>query len=933
MPPERGTRKLAAIMFTDIKSFSRKMSENEELAMQLLRVHDDTLKAIIEKYEGKIIKAIGDAFMVDFSSAVNAVKCAIESQEVFYAYNKGKEELEKLEVRMGIHLGDVITDGNDIFGDGVNIASRIEAVTEPNRICISQDVYSQIKNKMQVRTYHMGSIQLKNIAEPVEVYEILLDSIEEFSVPSKTAQQMPTKRTVEKATKREAKEAEHVEEKRRAEEERLKSEQEKVDAWYRSAEKLVEAGKLDEAEKELSEIFKVVAFHAGAQVLQGRIEEAREKKADSERTRKAVRAKIEQQIQEFLTEALSMVESDNFSEALIKVQEIYRLDPDHRGARELEAQIGEAQRAKEELERRRSEADVALPAAAESAPAESEVEQPPEEPAETEPVGEAEEAPRVAPRPRRSVGLRKRRKRMPRGIGTTVVLAVLIGLGVAFLKDIEKFILPHDTSIVVAPFEFAPGPDTLSIGPAFSSIVAGDLARYKELDVIRAGVSQGRTPRPRELARSVGARYVLTGRIQSFNPGYTITMALRTSDVDALVWEDRVQEGTFSLRQLKETAARRVLEALEIEGAVMPSSDVLQQPSALVAYLAGLGSLAGSRYEDALQAAAWFRHALAIDNTMAEAGVGLGRALLARYAAEGERERAYLRDAVDAALAAREIDGSLPGVYEVLGSAYRSAGRYDLADQNLRHAMELQPANPEALRQLAMLSIVRGDYEGALKRAEQAARIDPRDPASHEVMGHAQYFRQQYNSAQTSYDQAIALGHNSFLVTTRYKIAVWGAGLSPEPVAEFCNRLLREDSTNYVVRYWIGRAYMLSGFWQQAKGHLESGAETLERIIAQNPGDASVRGFAALYAARLGESARGLEHVDKMVELTGGSALALYRKAQFYAIQADKKAEALDWLQRAVKQEYILWEIMSPDFAFIAKDPEFRKAVSVSGGN
>ena len=176
-------------MFTDIKAFSKKMAESEDLAMELLRVHDDTLKAAIEKYEGKIIKAIGDAFMVDFSSAVNAVKCAIESQEELYKFNFGKTELEKIEVRIGIHLGDVITDGNDIFGDGVNIAARIEAVTEPNRVCISQDVYSQIKNKMQVKTFHMGSIDLKNIPEPMEVYEILLDHIPEFAAPSKTAQQ------------------------------------------------------------------------------------------------------------------------------------------------------------------------------------------------------------------------------------------------------------------------------------------------------------------------------------------------------------------------------------------------------------------------------------------------------------------------------------------------------------------------------------------------------------------------------------------------------------------------------------------------------------------------------------------------------------------------------------------------------------------------
>ncbi|MEP0822259.1 MAG: tetratricopeptide repeat protein [Ignavibacterium sp.] len=929
MPPERGTRKLAAIMFTDIKSFSKKMSENEELAMQLLRIHDDTLKAIIEKYEGKIIKAIGDAFMVDFSSAVNAVKCAIESQEVFYAYNKGKEELEKIEVRMGIHLGDVITDGNDIFGDGVNIASRIEAVTEPNRICISQDVYSQIKNKMQVKTYHMGSIQLKNIAEPVEVYEVLLDSIPEFSVPSKAAQQMPTKRATEKATKREAKEAEQVEEKRKAEEERQKAEREKVEALYRSAEKLVAEGRLGDAEKELNELFKLVAFHAGAQVLQGKIEEEREKKSDEERKRKAAKAKIDQRIQEYMAEALSMVENDNFSEAELKVQEIYKIDPDHQGARELEAQIIEARKAKEELERKRSEADVALPAAVDAE--ESSDEQPVED--EVQPATqapEAEPAPHRAPAPaRRSAGLRQRRKRVPRWVPRVAAAAVVVVLGVMFFPEIEKFIIPRDATIVVAPFEVQPGPDTTSLGAAVAGVLADDLARYKELTVIRAGTALNLPPRPIDLARSVQARYILTGRITSFSPRWTVTLILQMRDVQAIVWEEQVESVGPSLAALKETTARKVLESLEIEQSVLPSSSSSSSPMAMVYHLAGLGSLSALRRDDAQQAAAWFRQAIDADTSFAEAYVGLGRALMRIFRTEGERDKDYLRQAVDVALAARAFNAALPGVYEVLGSAYRSAGRLEQAEQNLDRALDLEPGNAEASRQLAMVALTRGDYEKAVGHAERAMILDPRHPDSHEVMGHAQYFRQQYNSAEASYNQAIALGNSPFLITTRYKIAVWGAGLSPDPVAEYCTRLLKDDPANYVVNYWIGRAYMLSGFWQQAKGYLESGLEILQGIIERDPNDVQARGYAALYAARLGESAKGLEQVEKAVELSGGSALSLYRKAQFYAIQADKKAEALEWLGKAVNQEFILWEIMSPDFAFIAKEPEFRKAVSV----
>ncbi|MBI4418273.1 MAG: tetratricopeptide repeat protein, partial [Ignavibacteriales bacterium] len=837
---------------------------------------------------------------------------------------------EKIEVRMGIHLGDVITDGNDIFGDGVNIASRIEAVTEPNRICISQDVYSQIKNKMQLKTFHMGSIQLKNIAEPVEVYEVLLDSIPEFAVPSKAAQQMPTKRVAEKITKREAKEAEQVEEKRKVDEERLKAErenQEKVEKMYRTAERLVAEGEFDEAERELNEIFKLVAFHAGAQVLQGKIEEEKEKKSEEERKRKAARAKIDQRIQEFMTEALSMVESDNFTEARLKVQEIYKIDPNHQGARGLEAQIAEAQKAKEELERQRAEADVALSP-------ESVAEEPvaPGGAAAAEPVAavvEAEEEQKTVQRARRPVGLRKPRKRVSPTLRNVAVLAVVVTLGVVFFPEIERIILPRDTTIVVAPLEMSGGPDTSAIGTALATVLADDLSRYKQLVVIRPGSPQNRPARPTELAKSVNSRFVLTGRIVSFAPGLVVTIALRMVDVEAVLWEERIESDGMSLESLRKTVVRKVLESLEVEQPPLDLSTLSSSPTATLSYLSGVGILSGLRRDDALQAAAWFRQAIAGDGAMAEANVGLGRSLLRLYKTEGEREKSYLRDAVEAALAARGIDGSVPGVYEVLGSAYRSAGRYDQALQNLEKALELQPANPEVHRQLAMLALVRGEYDKAMERASKALLLDPRHPDSHEIMGHVQYFRQQYNSAQGSYDQAITLGNSPFLVTTRYKIAVWGAGLSPEPVAEYCNRLLREDSTNYVVRYWIGRAYMLSGFWQQAKGHLESGMETAERIVGQDANDPLAQGYLALYAARMGESAQGLERVEKAVELSGGSALGLYRKAQFFAIQGEKKAEALEWLQKAARQEFILWEIMSPDFAFIAKDPEFRKAISV----
>ena len=126
---EESNRKLAAIMFTDIKGFSRKMGKDEKAAMEILKKHDAMMRVFVAKHAGKVIKSIGDSFMVDFPSAVNAVKCAIRAQQYFHKLNEHKTDFEKIEIRIGIHLGDVVIVGNDMYGYGVNIASRIEAIT------------------------------------------------------------------------------------------------------------------------------------------------------------------------------------------------------------------------------------------------------------------------------------------------------------------------------------------------------------------------------------------------------------------------------------------------------------------------------------------------------------------------------------------------------------------------------------------------------------------------------------------------------------------------------------------------------------------------------------------------------------------------------------------------------------------------------------
>jgi adenylate cyclase len=119
------TRKLAAIMFTDMVGFSRQMGANEARMLRLLETHNYILQQAVTEHQGHVIKTLGDAFLVDFPSVVNAVRCAQQVQEQFRAHNAETEKAEQIHVRIGIHLGDIVQRDGDVFGDGVNIASRL----------------------------------------------------------------------------------------------------------------------------------------------------------------------------------------------------------------------------------------------------------------------------------------------------------------------------------------------------------------------------------------------------------------------------------------------------------------------------------------------------------------------------------------------------------------------------------------------------------------------------------------------------------------------------------------------------------------------------------------------------------------------------------------------------------------------------------------
>src|SRR5262245_53816796 len=154
------TRKLDAIMFTDVVGFSRQMGANESRTLRLLEVHNQLMQQAVTEYHGHVIKTIGDAFLVEFPSVVYAVQCAQRVQEQFRAHNADKELAEQVHVRIGIHLGDVVQRDGDVFGDGVNIAKRLQELTGPDTVCVSDMVYRDVAKKIDLRSEeHTSELQ------------------------------------------------------------------------------------------------------------------------------------------------------------------------------------------------------------------------------------------------------------------------------------------------------------------------------------------------------------------------------------------------------------------------------------------------------------------------------------------------------------------------------------------------------------------------------------------------------------------------------------------------------------------------------------------------------------------------------------------------------------------------------------------------------
>jgi adenylate cyclase len=168
-------RKLTTIMCADVSGYSRLMGADEAGTLATLKLYRGAMAGLIERHRGRLVSTSGDSLLADFPSVVEAVQCAVEIQRELANRNRSVPDARRMQFRIGINLGDVMVEGGDLYGEGVNVAARLEALAEPGGICISRTVYDQVRNRLTLGYDFIGEQSVKNIAERVPAYLVRLD--------------------------------------------------------------------------------------------------------------------------------------------------------------------------------------------------------------------------------------------------------------------------------------------------------------------------------------------------------------------------------------------------------------------------------------------------------------------------------------------------------------------------------------------------------------------------------------------------------------------------------------------------------------------------------------------------------------------------------------------------------------------------------------
>lgn len=965
---DAGTRKLAAVMFTDIKGFSMKMAQNETAAFELLRTHDALMRVIASKYEGKVVKSIGDSFMVDFASAVNAVKAAIDAQKRFWAFNKGRGDFDKIEIRIGIHLGDVMVSDDDMYGDGVNIASRIEAITEPTRICISADIYNQVKKKMDVKVYRMGDMQLKNIPDPVEVFEVLIDSIPELSTPSATAQQVLAQQSVEDTMELEAEEASSVEAaKKRGKTPvpQLQDTASQVEALYKKAEQLYNEGKIDEAERTIGEIakidpgyhaaverkkeeddkekqvnehfelagtylregkfdlaeeevkmiFQMYPLHVGAQQLQLQIEEERYKKTEEERQlrldqERKVRKEKDRRVEDLARKTEEHIEKDELQEAQETLKEIYALDPNFSAGERTEEKLRRAETAKSERERQQAFLQ--------------EQKQREESVVQSQERQYERQQPRVVQRQEEGAT----RKINIKYIAWTLIIAVVALLTYSEFPRVKRTLFPVSASIAILPLNSPQGDQEESaLCSVFPTMLAQDLSRVERVQVVAPSNATAQDADYSNIANTYQVRYVLHGSVAKTENGFSFNLQLFDNEQRANLFSEKFDSDYLTLNRTRQTIVGRVLDQTKMEISAPKVSLPTSNAHAYEEYVIGLSLIKKYSLSALAQADLHFEESATMDSTFASAYAGRAEVRISRYQIDPTPNEDLLREAHDFTQKALGIDPKDASAMRDLAEIQFLTRRFDQVDANIQNSLALQPDDPQCYGVLARLAVVSGDYELAVNNASHAVKMMPDEPYLQIVLGIAQQFKGSYADAVSSFKRAVTLGLSDSLITARYLLNTWSAQEDYDSPIHYYQKKLKDFPNDYRMYYWVSRAFQMKPSINDFKDWSKNGRTKLGDYLDKHPNDAEAHAYLGLFLFREGMTGDGEAEMNSAIALAPKSTQILFRQADMYAIQK-KNSLAVGALRTALEGDFNFSEILSPDFALIKNDTSFTSAIT-----
>src|SRR5437762_854021 len=174
-PPTPVERRLAAILHADVQGYSRLLGEDEVATLRTVASHLAMMRTLVQQHGGRAVGSRGDSLLAEFPSAVAAVHCAVAMQQELKVRNAALPEARRVEFRIGVNLGEIVVDDDQLHGEGINIAVRLEGVAEAGGICLSEVVYRQVKNRLALSYEDVGERRLKNIAEPVRVWRVTMD--------------------------------------------------------------------------------------------------------------------------------------------------------------------------------------------------------------------------------------------------------------------------------------------------------------------------------------------------------------------------------------------------------------------------------------------------------------------------------------------------------------------------------------------------------------------------------------------------------------------------------------------------------------------------------------------------------------------------------------------------------------------------------------